>query len=86
MFAEGVPAVVKKRDITDEDRLRYFGVLPSAWTRYEGERIEQSIRRKTLEFCLRSSLAASSQSRLSGAWIELNPPAQRGYALVAWCY
>jgi carbonic anhydrase/acetyltransferase-like protein (isoleucine patch superfamily) len=45
-FAEGVPAVVKKRDITDEDRLRYFGVLPSAWTRYEGERIEQSIRRK----------------------------------------
>jgi len=45
-FAEGVPAVVKKKNITDKDRLNYFGVLPSAWTRYEAERIEESIRKK----------------------------------------
>ena len=45
-FAEGVPAVVKKENITDEDRLKYFGLLPSAWTRYEAENMEQSIRKK----------------------------------------
>jgi len=44
-FAEGVPAVIKKQNITEEDRLDYFGVLPSGWTRYEAEKIEQSIRR-----------------------------------------
>ena len=45
-FAEGVPAVVKKRNITEEDRLDYFGVLPSGWTRFEAGNIERSIRRK----------------------------------------
>ena len=45
-FVEGVPAVVKKTDITDQDRLDYFGVLPSAWTRYEAANIEASIRGK----------------------------------------
>jgi len=45
-FAEGVPAVIKKRNITEEDRLDYFGVLPSGWTRYEAENIEASIRKK----------------------------------------
>jgi carbonic anhydrase/acetyltransferase-like protein (isoleucine patch superfamily) len=45
-FAEGVPAVVKKENITDEDRLDYFGLLPSAWTRYEAERIEANIRKR----------------------------------------
>lgn len=45
-FAEGVPAVIKKENITEEDRLDYFGVLPSGWTRYEAQQIEQSIRRK----------------------------------------
>jgi carbonic anhydrase/acetyltransferase-like protein (isoleucine patch superfamily) len=44
-FAEGVPAVVKKENITDEDRKDYFGLLPSAWTRYQAERIEARIRR-----------------------------------------
>jgi len=44
-FAEGVPAVIKKENITEDDRLDYFGVLPSGWTRYEAEKIEQSIRR-----------------------------------------
>jgi len=45
-FAEGVPAVVKKQNITDQDRLDYFGVLPSAWTRFEAQSIESSIRAK----------------------------------------
>ena len=44
-FAEGVSAVVKKENITDEDRLDYFGLLPSAWTHYEAERIEADIRK-----------------------------------------
>ena len=45
-FAEGVPAVIKKENITEEDRLDYFGVLPSGWTRYEAQKIEESIRAK----------------------------------------
>ena len=45
-FAEGVPAVIKKDNITEEDRLDYFGVLPSGWTRYEAEKIKASIRKK----------------------------------------
>jgi len=45
-FAEGVPAVVKKQNITDEDRLDYFGVLPAGWTRYEAANIEAAIRKK----------------------------------------
>lgn len=45
-FAEGVPARVVKENITDEDRISYFGLLPRAWTHYEGDRIEESIRKK----------------------------------------
>ena len=40
-FAEGVPAVVKKQNITDEDRKAYFGLVPAEWTRYEGGRQEE---------------------------------------------
>ena len=40
-FAEGVPAVVKKGSITDEDRKAYFGLIPAEWTRYEGARQEE---------------------------------------------
>jgi len=43
-FAEGVPAVVKKENITDEDRLDYFGVLPEGWTTFEGEGQEKRAR------------------------------------------
>jgi len=43
-FAEGVPAVVKRQNLTDQDRLDYFGVLPSAWTHYEAQNIESNIR------------------------------------------
>jgi carbonic anhydrase/acetyltransferase-like protein (isoleucine patch superfamily) len=42
-LAQGVPARVVKEGLTDEDRLAYFGVLPSAWTNYEGDRIEERI-------------------------------------------
>jgi len=45
-FAEGVPAVVKKQNITDDDRKAYFGLVPAEWTRYEGSHIEESIRSK----------------------------------------
>ena len=45
-FAEGVPAVVKKKDITEVDREDYFGLRPSVWTRYEAANIEKSIRNK----------------------------------------
>ena len=45
-FAEGVPAVVKKQDITDDDRRAYFGLLPAGWTRYEAANIEADIRQK----------------------------------------
>jgi hypothetical protein len=45
-FAEGVPAVIKKENITEEDRLNYFGVLPSGWTRYAAEKMEASIRKR----------------------------------------
>lgn len=45
-FAEGVPAVVKKENITEDDRLAYFGVLPSGWTKYEATNIEAAIRKK----------------------------------------
>ncbi len=45
-FAEGVPAVVKRTDINDQDRLDYFGVLPSEWTKYEAGNIETRIRQR----------------------------------------
>jgi len=45
-FAEGVPAVVKKENITDDDRRAYFGLLPGGWTSFEAANIEASIRRK----------------------------------------
>ena len=45
-FAEGVPAVIKKRNITDDDRLDYFGLLPSGWTSFEAKNIEARIRKR----------------------------------------
>lgn len=46
-FAEGVPAVMKKENIADEDRKAYFGLIPAEWTRYEGDRQEERARTKT---------------------------------------
>lgn len=45
-FAEGVPAIIKKENITENDRLEYFGVLPSGWTRYAAEGQEADIRKQ----------------------------------------
>ena len=45
-LAEGVPAQITRENLTDADRQVYFGVLPSAWTHYEGDRIEARIREK----------------------------------------
>jgi carbonic anhydrase/acetyltransferase-like protein (isoleucine patch superfamily) len=45
-FAEGVPAVVKKKYISKNDRQAYFGLIPSEWARYAGGKQEEAIRRK----------------------------------------
>lgn len=45
-LAQGVPAQVVQENLTDEDRQAHFGVLPAAWTHYEGDRIEERIRNK----------------------------------------
>lgn len=45
-FAEGVPAQVVQEEITDEDRKRYFGLVPAMWTHYQGDQIEERIRQK----------------------------------------
>lgn len=45
-FAEGVPAVVKKENITDKDREEYFGLIPEKWTRFEGYNQEKRAQRK----------------------------------------
>jgi hypothetical protein len=39
-----VPAVVKKKNISDQDRIDYFGLLPAEWTHYRAN-IESSIRK-----------------------------------------
>jgi carbonic anhydrase/acetyltransferase-like protein (isoleucine patch superfamily) len=41
-LAEGVPARVTRQGLTDEDRQRYFGLLPKAWAAFEGERLEEA--------------------------------------------
>ena len=44
--AEGVPAQIVRRDITDDDRRELMGLLPRAWVRYAGDRQEEAIRAK----------------------------------------
>jgi carbonic anhydrase/acetyltransferase-like protein (isoleucine patch superfamily) len=36
-FAEGVPAVVTKENITDEDRQAYFGLIPAEFAKWAGD-------------------------------------------------
>lgn len=43
-MVEGVPGVIIKRDITDEDRRQRMGLVPREWIRYAGERAEARIR------------------------------------------
>jgi carbonic anhydrase/acetyltransferase-like protein (isoleucine patch superfamily) len=45
-FAEGVPAVVKKKNLTEELRAEYFGVSPLKWTAFEGERQEVNAKKR----------------------------------------
>ena len=45
-IAVGVPAKIVKRNITDEDRIRVMGLLPSARVRHFGERQEQAALQK----------------------------------------
>ena len=44
VFAEGVPAEIKREALTDDARQAYFGVLPRGWTHYEAGRIEAVIK------------------------------------------
>lgn len=45
-IAEGVPAKIVKRDITDEDRLELMGILPSDFVTSRAESMEKEIRKK----------------------------------------
>jgi UDP-3-O-[3-hydroxymyristoyl] glucosamine N-acyltransferase len=45
-FFEGVPAVRKRRGLTEKDRAEYFGVSPLAWTTYEGDRQEANAKKR----------------------------------------
>jgi UDP-N-acetylglucosamine acyltransferase len=45
-FAQGVPAKISRENLTDHDRQDYFGVLPKVWTHFQGDMIEQQIRRE----------------------------------------
>lgn len=45
-LAEGVAATIRKEGLTEDDRLAYFGVLPSACTHYEAGKVEADIRKR----------------------------------------
>jgi len=45
-FFEGVPAVLKRKGLTEKDRAEYFGVSPLAWTTFEGDRQEETAKKK----------------------------------------
>jgi carbonic anhydrase/acetyltransferase-like protein (isoleucine patch superfamily) len=44
-FFEGVPAVLKRKGLTEKDRAEYFGVSPLAWTTFEGDRQEETAKK-----------------------------------------
>ena len=45
-FFEGVPAVLKRKNLTEKDRAEYFGVSPLAWTTFEGDRQEANAKKR----------------------------------------
>jgi carbonic anhydrase/acetyltransferase-like protein (isoleucine patch superfamily) len=45
-IAEGVPARIVQRDITDDDRRRVMGLVPRAWARYAGDQQERAAKTK----------------------------------------
>jgi len=44
-FFEGVPAVLRRKGLTEKDRAEYFGVSPQAWTTFEGDGQEARARK-----------------------------------------
>jgi carbonic anhydrase/acetyltransferase-like protein (isoleucine patch superfamily) len=44
-LADGYPATITQRGITDRDRQRIFGVIPSQWIHYENDQIAREIDR-----------------------------------------
>lgn len=51
----------KKENITEDDRLGYFGVLPSGWIRYEAQKIEERTRaKKNIKWCVHRKLSEKS--------------------------
>jgi carbonic anhydrase/acetyltransferase-like protein (isoleucine patch superfamily) len=45
-FFEGVPAVRRRKGLTEKDRAEYFGVSPLAWTLFEGDRQEANAKKR----------------------------------------
>jgi acetyltransferase-like isoleucine patch superfamily enzyme len=45
-FAEGVPAVITRENITDSDREEYFGLIPEKWARSSGDWTESQVKSK----------------------------------------
>jgi len=45
-FFEGVPAVLKRKGLTEKDRAEYFGVSPLEWTTFEGTRQETTAKKR----------------------------------------
>jgi carbonic anhydrase/acetyltransferase-like protein (isoleucine patch superfamily) len=45
-FAEGVPASIKRKNLTEKDRAEYFGVSPADWTIFEGDRQEAAAKKR----------------------------------------
>src|ERR1039457_6279202 len=44
-LAEGLPAQVTQKTVTDGDRQKIFGLIPSVWIHYEHDRIAAAIDR-----------------------------------------
>jgi carbonic anhydrase/acetyltransferase-like protein (isoleucine patch superfamily) len=44
-FAQGVPAVVKKTELTDQDRRQIFGLLPTGWIKFSALNQEAYIKK-----------------------------------------
>ncbi len=45
-FFEGVPAVQKRKGLTEKEKAQYFGVSPLEWTTFEGDRQEQNAKKR----------------------------------------
>lgn len=41
-LAQGVPAVIVRENLTDDDRISYFGLLPRGWGEASGKWVEES--------------------------------------------